>query len=1567
MKKKVLVGIILIALLVIGGFGISLCFPSKELTIDEILETKAYSYLSPRVKEYIKEYYEETGKVLLTKELAKNGETYLNPSYINYLDSDKKDEYGVIPSITAYTPKLVSAGNTYPSKFDLRNVDGKNFVTPNKDQGDEGLCWAYATASLLETHDLITKNKSYDSSAVLFSEKQMDYALSSNGIIGGNKIAANTYRTLSSGGDFFDIEKYLSLHLIGVENSWTINNNSLVSQNKPLEPNIVFNRDNVIYETGETTRLLNLNSDLDNVELNEAMRNVIKNAIYNYGGAIIDVQVGNNMTINNILNNSDYINVVNEEYVVYSNNYHALHVVGWDDDYEYGFCAYSHSNYKGVHSFTTMVDGEIVCNSMGPNTTTQKVTGKGAWILKNSWGNQYSYLYLPYDSFIDEIVFVNSYSQKNWDNNYDLKDPKINFSNETTSFVYSLDKYGIVNDEKVKKLKVNIQNPEEISIYFSVNGSDDNYTLLGNYSYDYAGYKEIDVENKNIIIDKNSKIKMIYSSGSGGLELFTSNINSNPSIFTNDYTYSIENESPSNANYLNIDINSYLRNISDNTQITYKIKNNEGEYLPNNAYEVFYNKSYNGIVTPVIKLYSNYVLKGILYLDALSDNNVLYTSQLVLEDDFMPILGSGTSDDPWQIENVRHFHMMKNADKDYYILKNDIDFDYDTHNPNGLLYNDGFGWKGISFQGNLDGNGKTIKNIKVSGGLFSSVFISKVCKFDTCGVHDLKVDNIEHNYASTYRGGIIDSLTIHDVYNANVDNLSATNVVFNSNLSIYSGGIAGCVTVNDYGADWINTIIKINNWYSDVEFRGTQIPQGYSVHHLGGLIGEVDMSTSSKMAHFSLNNAKTHAHFNLDNHYNKEYYISDIVGAINNSGGYININNVIGDVSYENNNNANVTFNAFVGRIIKNDGSNRINGVRSTLDYYPMSDVNITNYEAALKPYEIARSNYNGIEYYESPYYVYDEYRDGTTKIEFKDKFNVYGDKIPTLKKLSESYSEYYKNYAIRVGEVKSITDLISNDTNYRDMHVYKSFECDLDVCNNVTDETIISVPTLENEYKFTGLKTGITTLIIYDKLSGYLDTVTITVLNENDYVLGFDYNHDNLIGENRIITKNTEYGELPQISRTGYTFKGWFTEREDGIEIKSTDIFDGNSNITLYAHWEINRYTVIFNSVNGTSIDSQEVNYNEKVTRPSNPTKEGYTFKEWQLNGNLYDFDTLVTDNITLTAVYTINHYTVTFNSNGGSSIDSQEVNYNEKVTIPSNPTKKGYTFKEWQLNGNLYDFDTLVTDNITLTAVYTINQYTVTFDSNGGTSVPSQLVNHGDAITFVRPTREHYTFRGWQLNGEPYSISDSVTENMTLVAIWEIHQHTVTFDSNGGSALDSQEVNYNEIATRPTDPTRGGYQFKGWLLNGSPYNFDTPITGNITLTAVWEKLESVLAETLQNNSYTVTNNLVTGFTAGKTIQDIKNELGDDVTIETNNSVISTGAVIKKNNESFTVVVKGDLTGDGRINSGDLLQMRKHLLEDVTLTGAYKEAGIIESNGNIKSLDLLRLRQYLLGDYTFR
>ena len=171
---------------------------------------KSYKYLSPKVKEYVKEYYEETGEVLLTESNAEDGEAYLNPSFIDYLDSDNQEEYSVIPSVTSYTPKIIEFFQTFPAKFDLRDVNGKNFVTPNKNQGFEGLCWAYATTSLLETHDLMVKNKSYDNNAVLFSEKQMDYALSSDGIIGGNKVVRNKWHSdLGGGANLSDVSCHL--------------------------------------------------------------------------------------------------------------------------------------------------------------------------------------------------------------------------------------------------------------------------------------------------------------------------------------------------------------------------------------------------------------------------------------------------------------------------------------------------------------------------------------------------------------------------------------------------------------------------------------------------------------------------------------------------------------------------------------------------------------------------------------------------------------------------------------------------------------------------------------------------------------------------------------------------------------------------------------------------------------------------------------------------------------------------------------------------------------------------------------------------------------------------------------------------------------------------------------------------------------------------------------------------------------------------------------------------------------------------------------------------------------
>ena len=146
-----------------------------------------------------------------------------------------------------------------------------------------------------------------------------------------------------------------------------------------------------------------------------------------------------------------------------------------------------------------------------------------------------------------------------------------------------------------------------------------------------------------------------------------------------------------------------------------------------------------------------------------------------------------------------------------------------------------------------------------------------------------------------------------------------------------------------------------------------------------------------------------------------------------------------------------------------------------------------------------------------------------------------------------------------------------------------------------------------------------------------------------------------------------------------------------------------------------------------------------------------------------------------------------------------------------------------------------------------------------------------------------------------------------------------------------------------------------------GANYSASSQVSINVVV-----KLS--LINKLVEKKYRVDKGFVYGFLEGDSVSSIKSKINDSsITVESKSSIISTGTIIKKSGESYIVVIKGDLTGDGKVNSGDLLEMRNYLNEKTKLTGAYKEAGIIESNKEIKSLDLLRLRQYLLGNYKFK
>ena len=294
-------------------------------------------------------------------------------------------------------------------------------------------------------------------------------------------------------------------------------------------------------------------------------------------------------------------------------------------------------------------------------------------------------------------------------------------------------------------------------------------------------------------------------------------------------------------------------------------------------------------------------------------------------------------------------------------------------------------------------------------------------------------------------------------------------------------------------------------------------------------------------------------------------------------------------------------------------------------------------------------------------------------------------------------------------------------------------------------------------------------------------------------------------------------------------------------------------------------KYTVSFDTDGGTKVEEIKVKKNATIEVLPTTTKDGYTFIEWQLNGKTFDKSTKITSDITLKASWQKNaeptvevkKYKVTFNTDGGSKIESVEVEENKTLEKPENPTKKGYTFDKWMLNNKEYDFDTKVTKDITLKATWKREEtkpaeevkYTVKFDSNGGINVASQTVVKGNKVTKpANPTRSGYTFIEWQLDGKAYNFNSTVTKNITLKATWkkieetkpaEEVKYTVKFDSNGGSNVANQTIVKGNKVTKPADPTRSGYTFVGWTLNGSSYDFNTPVNGDITLKANWKEVK--------------------------------------------------------------------------------------------------------------------------------
>ena len=362
----------------------------------------------------------------------------------------------------------------------------------------------------------------------------------------------------------------------------------------------------------------------------------------------------------------------------------------------------------------------------------------------------------------------------------------------------------------------------------------------------------------------------------------------------------------------------------------------------------------------------------------------------------------------------------------------------------------------------------------------------------------------------------------------------------------------------------------------------------------------------------------------------------------------------------------------------------------------------------------------------------------------------------------------------------------------------------------------------------------------VYDLKDIYTKNEALTlypVWNANQYTITFD-----TAGGSEVITKTIEvtygeqFGDMPVPKREGYVFLGWYDALVGGkcygdSDGKSTSPYDKDVSITLYAQWaEAPSRMVYFNTCGGTMTGPVKVLHklNTPIAKPDNPTKPGHTFNGWYTDSALtqaWNFDDWVTGELRLYAGWTVNQYTITFDTNGGSEIAPITQDYGTEITAPDNPTRKGYTFKGWDKEIP----KTMPAENITVKAQWEINQYTITFDTNGGSEIAPITQDYGTEITAPdNPTRKGYTFKGWDKE-----IPETMpAENITVKAQWEINQYTITFDTNGGSEIAPITQDYGTEITAPDNPTRKGYTFKGWDKEIP----ETMPAENMTVKAQWE-----------------------------------------------------------------------------------------------------------------------------------
>ena len=318
-------------------------------------------------------------------------------------------------------------------------------------------------------------------------------------------------------------------------------------------------------------------------------------------------------------------------------------------------------------------------------------------------------------------------------------------------------------------------------------------------------------------------------------------------------------------------------------------------------------------------------------------------------------------------------------------------------------------------------------------------------------------------------------------------------------------------------------------------------------------------------------------------------------------------------------------------------------------------------------------------------------------------------------------------------------------------------------------------------------------------------------VWKPNDYSFSFDSNGGTAVD---ILTQTYDNAFVTPAdpSRTGYTFLGWQPALPDSVPA---------ADMTFTAQWQVNTYTLAFDANGGTPVDTIVQNYDTALVPPADPSRTGYTFLGWEpaLPDSIPPYD------ITYTAQWQVNSYALSFDSDGGTPVDTIVQNYDTALVPPADPVRTGHLFAGWMPALP----DSIPPHDAHYVAMWQRCDYTLQFDTDGGNALSPLRSPYGAALVPPSPPqREGFNFLGW----EPQIPTYMPASDLTCKARWERAEFTLTFDSNQGSSVTAISQLYDTPITPPEPPVRHGYTFCGW----QPPLPERMPAASITHHAVWE-----------------------------------------------------------------------------------------------------------------------------------